>query len=200
MLTVLLTCLNLATGYDFESYQKNLMYEWFNTRPAITVEYTIEAADATVAEPVVETTEETLYSEPEVETTDIETVLASVEESEETLYSEDAEEITTPACVLSESPMQYLGEYKITWYCHCEECNGGWYNYPTASGTDYAAGYTIATSDDIAFGSTLYLKGYGYYCVQDRGVQHGCVDIYVNDHNEIPEYGVDYTSVYLVYE
>ena len=46
-------------------------------------------------------------------------------------------------------------------------------------------GYSIAMSKDIPFGTTVYIEGYGYYVVEDRGggVGPGHIDIACVDHN-----------------
>ena len=91
----------------------------------------------------------------------------------------------------------YLGEFTITFYDDCEMCvgaNAGLMR--TASGTTPTANHTIA-ADGFDFGTTLYIEGFGYYVVEDRGVPYGWCDIYVNDHSEVPSYGITTTSVYL---
>lgn len=97
-----------------------------------------------------------------------------------------------------EPSMTYLGDYTITFYCQCEECCGRWaWSNSTASGAVPCAGWTVAAGESLPFGSILYIEGFGEYCVQDRGVPDGWIDIYVNDHSEIPGYGMTTASVYL---
>lgn len=99
-----------------------------------------------------------------------------------------------------EPSMTYLGDYTITFYCQCEECCGRWaWSNSTASGAVPSAGWTVAAGEGLPFGSVIYIEGFGEYCVQDRGVPDGWIDIYVNDHSEIPGYGMTTSSVYLVY-
>lgn len=90
----------------------------------------------------------------------------------------------------------YLGNYRITFYCSCASCCGQWAGGPTASGVYPTACYTCACGDEISFGTELYIEGLGVYVCEDRGVSNGCVDIYVNDHSEIPSWGLDYLDVY----
>lgn len=89
-----------------------------------------------------------------------------------------------------------LGSYRVTFYCGCSSCCGQWAGSPTASGAYPTVNYTCACGDNIPFGTTLYVEGLGTYVCEDRGVGNGCIDIYVNDHSEIPSWGMDYLNVY----
>lgn len=92
----------------------------------------------------------------------------------------------------------YLGDYTITFYCQCEQCCGRWaWSNSTASGAVPYAGWTVAAGESLSFGTMIYIEGFGEYCVEDRGVPDGWIDIYVNDHSEIPSYGMTSASVYL---
>lgn len=67
------------------------------------------------------------------------------------------------------SKYQYLGSYNITGYTPgCSHCCGNVKGI-TASGVEAISGYTIAAPKNIPFGTTLYIEGYGYYVVEDRG-------------------------------
>lgn len=79
---------------------------------------------------------------------------------------------------------QYLGSYNITGYTpKCNHCCGN-INGITASGVDAISGYTVAASEDIPFGTTLYIEGYGYYVVEDRGnFPDTVIDIAAPDHD-----------------
>ena len=90
----------------------------------------------------------------------------------------------------------YQGEFLVTFYDDCEACCGR-AGATTASGVYPTAGHTIA-ADGYEFGTVLYIEGFGYYVVEDRGVPYGMIDIFVNDHSEIPSYGITTASVYLV--
>lgn len=90
----------------------------------------------------------------------------------------------------------YQGEFLVTFYDDCEACCGR-AGATTASGVYPTAGHTIA-ADGYDFGTVLYIEGFGYYVVEDRGVPYGMIDIFVNDHSEIPSYGITTASVYLV--
>lgn len=91
----------------------------------------------------------------------------------------------------------YIGDYTITFYCPCEQCCGRWaWSNCTASGAVPQAGHTVAAGESLPFGTELYIEEFGYYTVEDRGVPDGWIDIYVNDHSEIPSYGMTSAAVY----
>ena len=90
----------------------------------------------------------------------------------------------------------YLGEYRITFNCPAECCCGSWAYGPTASGVYPTSGWTVACGEDIPFGTLLEIDGQTY-CCEDRGVPSGCIDIYVDDHDEALARGMYYTSVYM---
>ena len=92
----------------------------------------------------------------------------------------------------------YLGDYRVTFYCSCSSCCGQWTGGPTASGVMPTANHTAACGEQIPFGTVLYVQGLGYYTCEDRGVGNECIDIYVNDHSEIPSWGLDYIATYRV--
>ena len=94
---------------------------------------------------------------------------------------------------------QYLGTYNITGYTpKCAHCCGNTEGI-TASGVESIAGYTVATSSAIPFGTTLYIEGYGYYVVEDRGnISSNVIDIAAPSHKscyDLTNYGV---NVYIV--
>lgn len=71
--------------------------------------------------------------------------------------------------IVDTSEYLYIGTYAITGYTpKCYHCCGN-INGVTASGVDATVGYTVAADKSIPFGTTLYIEGYGYYVVEDRG-------------------------------
>lgn len=80
---------------------------------------------------------------------------------------------------------KYLGNYDITGYTpKCVHCCGNNKGI-TASGTVATRGRTVATYKDIPFGTMLYIKGYGFYKVEDRGAfKQDTIDISCSSHNE----------------
>lgn len=110
----------------------------------------------------------------------------------ETYEEETESEIETPQ-------LTPLGSYRITFYDDCPQCVGRWaYMGITASGAPCIANHTIACGPDIPFGTVIYIEGLGTYVCEDRGVGYGCIDIYVNNHGEIPSWGVGYFNCYIV--
>ena len=97
-----------------------------------------------------------------------------------------------------EDDLIYLGQFRITFYCGCSACNGEWTCSPTAFGVYPSANYTCACGSDISFGTHLYIEGMGEYVCQDRGVGNGCIDIYVENHSDIPSWGTTYKNVYQI--
>ena len=97
-----------------------------------------------------------------------------------------------------EPALTYAGEFRITFYDLCPECTGPWYGMnTTASGRDPVPWYTVAAGPSLPFGTVIYIEGFGTFEVMDRGVADGCIDILVNNHSEIPSFGMTTASVYL---
>lgn len=92
----------------------------------------------------------------------------------------------------------YLGRFKITHYCPCSICNGGW------SGTAWAGavtpGQTIAVdSKVIPKLSWVYIDGYGLRRAEDcgGGIKGNHIDLAVASHAEAYRLGVVYKDVWL---
>ena len=96
------------------------------------------------------------------------------------------------------SGFKYYGKMTITGYApKCAHCCGGTDGI-TASGVEAITGYTVATGSKFKFGTTLYIEGYGFYVVEDRGVGNKHIDIAADDHKtcySLTKSGVD---VYIV--
>lgn len=87
-----------------------------------------------------------------------------------------------------------LGSFKLTAYCSCPVCCGLWSGGPAASGVMPEENHTVAMAG-VPFGTELIINGQ-VYTVEDRGTPYGHVDIYMNDHNEALQFGVQYAEVY----
>ena len=105
-----------------------------------------------------------------------------------------------------ESPLKYMGEFRITHYCPCVECCGK-DDGITATGTVATEGRTIAVDPDvIPYGSRVaiyYDDGrLGYYTAEDCGgsVKGLEADVFIADHNAANALGVLSGSVYVVNE
>ena len=153
---------------------------------------TVEIIETETSELVIETTS-IIETELIVETTFIETA----EYIQEELTTEYIQEEPT---YIQETKinMIYVGSYRVTFYCSCEQCCGKWAGGGTASGVWPTANHTCACGDSIPFGTILYVEGLGYYVCEDRGVPDNCIDIYVNNHSEIPSWGMAYLATYIV--
>lgn len=104
---------------------------------------------------------------------------------------------TTPPTQSTEGK-QSLGTFRITHYCSCYYCCGGWGN-ATASGAYPTVGRTIAVDTSvIPFGTRVIING-NVYVAEDTGgaIKGNKIDIYVSDHATALRLGVYYTEVYL---
>lgn len=124
-------------------------------------------------------------------------------------YSEDAAADSWEAEVVPEEPVAeepapeepqsewtYYGNCRITHYCDCPECTGPWYGSATASGAWPSAFYTVASGDDLPFGTEIMINDQ-VYVVQDRGVGNGQIDIFVGDHQLALDMGMYFADVYV---
>lgn len=81
------------------------------------------------------------------------------------------------------SNYKFYGTMKVTGYTptcvHCCHNTQG----ITSSGVMAINGYTVACSE-FEFGTTLYIPGWGYYVVEDRGPEGGIIDIACPTHEQ----------------
>lgn len=99
------------------------------------------------------------------------------------------------------SPLEYIGEYKLTYYTDSVRCCGI-AGQKTASGHVPIEGVTVAADPNIPFGTKLYIDG-TIYTVQDRGgaIKGKVLDVYKDLPDEaLLELGVDYADVYIYKE
>lgn len=90
----------------------------------------------------------------------------------------------------------FYGTAFITHYCPCEICCGAYSSGYSASGTWATEGRTVAAGYSIPFGTEVMING-NVYIVEDRGVDDGCFDIFVSDHQRALDMGAYYTEVYI---
>ena len=84
---------------------------------------------------------------------------------------------------------EYLGVYELTAY----EYTGS----PCANGNMPTVGYTVACNS-LDIGQRIYIEGYGYYVVEDRGGMAGnVIDIYLGDADACIQFGRRTANVYL---
>lgn len=98
---------------------------------------------------------------------------------------------------LEEEPIAEI--WRISAYCPCEKCCGKWADGYTASGKP-AVGRIIAAPPEIPFGTTIYIKGYGYGVVQDRGgaIKGKRLDVLFPTHEQALEWGVKFLNVEII--
>lgn len=95
---------------------------------------------------------------------------------------------------------QALGNYRLSFYCPCAQCNGV-AGANTASGTVPEEGRTIAVdSSVIPLGSRVYIDGYGVFIAEDTGsaIKGSRIDVHVSSHSRAYELGIKYADVYLI--
>lgn len=94
----------------------------------------------------------------------------------------------------------YIGNYKLTFYCPCRQCSGGW-GSGTSSGARAAEGRTIAVDPKkIKIGSRIYIEGYGSFIAEDVGgaIKGNRIDVFVNSHSNANALGVQHANVYVM--
>lgn len=102
----------------------------------------------------------------------------------------------------SEYKFVYLGDFKITHYCtesYKHICGNG--NGLTATGTKITVGRTIAVDPKvIPYGTTVYIKGYGWRVAEDCGgsVDDNHIDVAVTDHATAMSSGVKHRDVWVL--
>ncbi len=109
----------------------------------------------------------------------------------------------------------------VTAYCDCKKCCGWkrtWYGKPvyaygsnrgkrkhvgvTASGTDAKVGTLAADTSRYPFGTMMYIPGYGYGRVEDRGgaIKGDHIDLFFKSHQEALEWGRQQRQVRVWYQ
>ena len=93
------------------------------------------------------------------------------------------------------SAFEYVGDHVITGYNpYCSHCCSG--TGLMASGNYAINGYSIAA--DYPLGTTLYIEGYGFYVVEDRGVSSKHIDISAPSHEACYALTRNSVAVYIV--
>ena len=145
------------------------------------------------AEPEPEVVEEVIISTPEVEVVEEAPAETAVEVPEEPAVEEEViEEVIEEEVVEAASNLIYLGTFEMTAY--------EWTGNPCANGNYPTQGYTVACNS-LPLGTQVYIDGYGYYVVEDRGASwHGdnWMDMYLGDVDACYQWGIKYLDVYLV--
>jgi len=96
-----------------------------------------------------------------------------------------------------------LGPYRthvmrVTAYCPCRRCCGGWSDGRTASGHRIRRGQVFCAADKaIPFNTVIAVPGYNHgqpIHVLDRGrvIRRNCLDVYFRSHHKAKAWGVRY--------
>lgn len=115
---------------------------------------------------------------------------------------------STPRPPRGEKPI--VREMEVTGYCKCQKCCGWrrtWYGKPvvasgasegkrkkvgqTAAGTKAKPGTIAADTKRYPFGTIMYIPGYGYGRVEDRGsaIKGEKIDLFFKSHQQALEWG-----------
>lgn len=123
-------------------------------------------------------------------------------------FNNPAVPITVPDCngsmknntgYVDTSNFHLIGQYKITGYTpqcyHCCESTSG----IGAAGSQIICGYSVAAPWDLPYGTTLYIEGYGFYVVEDRGnLGENTIDIACPTHEQCYDITKNNVNVYIV--
>ena len=92
-----------------------------------------------------------------------------------------------------------LGVFTVYAYCPCETCCGQWSGGPTASGVMPEEGRTVAADWDVLpAGTEIYIDGVGWRTVEDTGsgIKGNSLDLYMDNHQDALEWGVQEIEVF----
>jgi len=97
---------------------------------------------------------------------------------------------------------EYIGEYRLTGYCPCHSCSGGWGTH-TSTGAVATEGVTIAVDPKIIpYGTKVYIDGVGFRIAQDCGsaINGNKIDVFVGNHNDThrPEFNQKSAKVWII--
>lgn len=116
--------------------------------------------------------------------TEVSIALMKIEESQKKLEEKETSKNSKPSS--SKQQKKYIGEFKLTGYCSCSSCSGGW-GSQTAAGVPARAGTTVAADRNVLpLGTRIYIEGVGERIVQDVGgaIKGNKIDVYVNSHSD----------------
>lgn len=167
-------------------------HEGYMMKSVVNVE--LDLAVATPLEP-----EETKASQEENEEAEETTEAGNYEEIEESepKNNEQKEEGKQEPAIeaVSKATTSNGATFKVTAYCSCSKCCGPYANGITATGTQVAAGRTIAVDKNvIPLGTTVYINGVAYVA-EDTGVRGKTIDLYMDSHSAALQWGVQYCTV-----
>lgn len=124
-------------------------------------------------------------------------------ETEALIFAETAEESVAyePVYAPEQNDISgtWLGVFKCTAYCGCDDCSEGWGSM-TATGAYARAYHTIAVDPSVLpYGTRVSINGV-VYTAEDcgGGVNGKHIDIYFDNHWECEAFGVRWLDVYRV--
>lgn len=93
---------------------------------------------------------------------------------------------------------KYIGTFRISHYCPCSLCNGGYSG--TVSGAKFTPLVSVVVDPSVIhLGSTVYIDGYGEFQAHDTGgaINRIRIDVCVRNHYETYLLGVVYRDIYV---
>ena len=108
--------------------------------------------------------------------------------------------VQTVAAPYEEPELVSLGVFTVYAYCPCETCCGQWSGGPTASGVMPEEGRTVAADWDVLpAGTEIYIDGVGWRTVEDTGsgIKGNSLDLYMDNHQDALEWGVQEVEVFI---
>lgn len=158
-----------------------------------THEETITATETTTSSITLKATTESITEATiDVYEADTEEVIVYEDEEETSLYPVGLPIDNYEEVLEKESHLEYIGHYELTAY--------EWTGNPCANGNYPTEGYTVACNS-LPLGTRIYIDGYGYYTVEDRGgMADNVVDIYLGDYDTCIEFGRQSRDIYIVHE
>ena len=137
----------------------------------------------------------------------VEAVEEKIEEDTRMLSAEDADDPKYNILATYPDPLQNLSNsatFKVTHYCGCPKCCGSWSSGSESvaygcKGDKLVSNYSIATDPKvIPYGTLLYDSEGNSYMAQDTGsgVKGYHIDLFVGDHQEALNMGVNEIKLY----
>ncbi len=131
-----------------------------------------------------------------------ENITLSVKEDSAKEMNTTTIDMATISDAMKNDNINYLGNFKVTAYCGCEQCCGVYAQnrdiVTGAIGEPLINNYSIAVDPNIIpYYSTVYINGQAYVAHDTGGAIKGNrIDIYFENHQDAVNFGVQYLDVY----
>lgn len=104
-----------------------------------------------------------------------------------------------PMTIQASTKERSMGLCKITAYCPCEKCSEG-YGRQTSTQHTAISDHTVAVDPDVIGYGLILQIGKKAYVAEDCGsrVLGEHIDIFMDTHEEVEEFGVKYKKVLIV--